>query len=56
MVELIPLLLPLLIKVIDHLTPADAEEVRRKLNEAVDRRKAAVKRNEGLDAPRDGVA
>lgn len=52
-VTLIPLVLPLLLKLIDHLSPAEAEEVRAKLDAAVARRKAAVARNEALDAPRD---
>lgn len=45
--------IPLILKVIDHLTPAEADEVLKKLNDAVDRRKAAVERNEALDAPRE---
>lgn len=49
---LIPVLLPLILKVIDHLSPADAEALRQKLNDAVDRRKAEVRRNEDLDATR----
>lgn len=51
---LLPHLLPLVINVIDHLTPAEADELLAKLNAAVDRRKAAVARNEALDAPQEG--
>lgn len=50
---LLPVLIPLIIQIIDHLTPAEAEEVRAKLNAAVERRRAAVARNEALDAPQD---
>jgi hypothetical protein len=50
---LLPLILPLVIHLIDLASPAEAEELRQKLNAAVDRRKAAVARNEALDAPQD---
>lgn len=53
MIEILPLLIPLIVKLIDHLSPADAETVRAKLNQAVDRRVAAVNENELGDAPQD---
>lgn len=46
-------IIPLVLKIVDHLTPAEADEVKQKLNEAIDRRKAAVARNDALDAPRE---
>ena len=51
---LLAYIVPLLIQVIEHLSPGEAEEVRQKLDEAVARRRAAVARNEALDAPREG--
>lgn len=50
---LLPYALPLLLEIIDQLSPEDAEAVLARLNEAVDRRLAAVRRNEELDVPRD---
>ncbi len=50
---LLPVVMPFILELIKHLSPAEAEDVRAKLNEAIDRRKAAVLRNEQLDAPRE---
>ncbi len=51
--ELLLLLTPLVLKILETVATKDAERFRQLVDESVERRKAAVRRSEGLDAPQD---